>query len=95
MLRIADNLQVTNKHIFDALEKQDPGPLNREPEKRMNFLVESVQNVTQPPIVLDTANPYGMWMGSSDLLIHIIVITNGAFTGFFDGEQRMIGGGQQ
>jgi 5-methyltetrahydrofolate corrinoid/iron sulfur protein methyltransferase len=27
MLRIADNLQITNKHISGAVEKQDPGPI--------------------------------------------------------------------
>jgi len=106
MLRIADNLQITNERISGAVEKREPGPiqdlvrlmekfgaqaidinpgpLKREPEKRMTFLVESVQNVTQLPIVLDTANPCGIWMGSSYLLIHITIITDGAFAGFFD-----------
>ncbi|MBC2716403.1 MAG: dihydropteroate synthase [Desulfobacteraceae bacterium] len=34
----------------------NPGPLTRNPEKKMTFLVETVQSVTQLPLLLDTAN---------------------------------------
>lgn len=87
MLRIADNLQITNRNISEALERMDPapiqklvrlmekngaqaidinpGPLKREPARKMTFLVEAVQEVTNLPLVLDTANPIAMEAGLS------------------------------
>jgi 5-methyltetrahydrofolate corrinoid/iron sulfur protein methyltransferase len=34
----------------------NPGPLTRDPEKKMTFLVEAVQSVTRLPLLLDTSN---------------------------------------
>jgi 5-methyltetrahydrofolate corrinoid/iron sulfur protein methyltransferase len=39
------------------------GPLSREPETRMRFLVESVQASVDLPLVLDTTNPRAMAAG--------------------------------
>jgi len=39
------------------------GPLSREPEKRMTFLVEAVQDVSDLPVLIDTANPKAMKAG--------------------------------
>lgn len=39
------------------------GPLTRDPEKKMTFLVEAVQSVTQLPLLLDTANPRALAAG--------------------------------
>jgi 5-methyltetrahydrofolate corrinoid/iron sulfur protein methyltransferase len=39
------------------------GPLNRDPEKKMAFLVEAVQAVSSLPILIDTANPRAMEAG--------------------------------
>ncbi|MGE0084646.1 MAG: dihydropteroate synthase [Desulfococcaceae bacterium] len=41
------------------------GPLSRDPEKKMAFLVETVQEVTDLPLILDTANPRAMESGLS------------------------------
>lgn len=87
MLRIADNLQITNNSISEAVARMDPapiqelarlaekngaqaidinsGPLNREPARKMKFIVEAVQEVTNLPLVLDTANPAAMEAGLS------------------------------
>jgi len=87
MLRIADNLQITNRSISEAVGQLDPipiqdmvrlmeengaqaidinpGPLRREPARKMKFLVETVQAVTRLPLVLDTANPIAMKAGLS------------------------------
>jgi 5-methyltetrahydrofolate corrinoid/iron sulfur protein methyltransferase len=35
----------------------NPGPLKSDPEKKMEFLVNSIQEVTDIPIILDTTNP--------------------------------------
>ena len=43
----------------------NPGPLKREPASKMKFMVETVQDVTQLPLVLDTANPIAMEAGLS------------------------------
>ena len=78
MIIVADNIQITNELIIDALETRNPypiqklvkqcvnaganaldinpGPLLRDPEKEMTFLVEAVQEVSDLPIVLDTSN---------------------------------------
>jgi len=39
------------------------GPLVREPEKKMAFLVAAVQSVTDLPVLLDTTNPRAMEAG--------------------------------
>ncbi len=39
------------------------GPLVREPEKKMTFLVETVQAVSDLPVLIDTANPKAMEAG--------------------------------
>jgi 5-methyltetrahydrofolate corrinoid/iron sulfur protein methyltransferase len=39
------------------------GPLNRDPEKKMAFLVEAVQAVSGLPILLDTTNPKALEAG--------------------------------
>ena len=39
------------------------GPLSRDPEKKMAFLVETVQSVTDLPVFIDTANPKAMEAG--------------------------------
>ena len=39
------------------------GPLSREPEKQMTFLVEAIQAVSDLPILIDTANPRAMTAG--------------------------------
>ncbi len=39
------------------------GPLTKNPEKQMEFLVETVQSVTDLPIIIDTANPKAIKAG--------------------------------
>ena len=39
------------------------GPLQRRPLEKMTFLVETVQSVTDLPLVLDTVNPEAMQAG--------------------------------
>ncbi|GBC64033.1 dihydropteroate synthase [Desulfonema ishimotonii] len=39
------------------------GPLSRDPEKKMAFLVEAVQAVTNLPLLLDTTNPKALEAG--------------------------------
>lgn len=39
------------------------GPLSRDPEKKMTFLVETVQGAVDLPLVLDTTNPVAMAAG--------------------------------
>lgn len=39
------------------------GPLNRDPEKKMSFLVEAVQDASGLPIILDTTNPKALEAG--------------------------------
>ncbi len=85
MLLAADNLQITDKTIEQALKKMDPGPvqemvvtcekagadiidintgpLGRDAEKKMAFFVEAVQDVTDLPVFIDTANPSAMEAG--------------------------------
>ncbi len=41
----------------------NPGPLTRNPEEIMVFLVETVQSVTDKPLLLDTANPRALAAG--------------------------------
>ena len=46
----------------DALDL-NPGPLTKEPEKKMTFLVETVQEISDLPVFVDTANPTAMEAG--------------------------------
>ena len=41
----------------------NPGPLTREPEEKMVFLVETVQSMTDKPLLLDTTNPRALAAG--------------------------------
>ena len=41
----------------------NPGPLAREPEEKMTFLVETVQSLTDKPLLLDTTNPRALGAG--------------------------------
>jgi 5-methyltetrahydrofolate corrinoid/iron sulfur protein methyltransferase len=41
----------------------NPGPLTRDPEEKMIFLVETVQSVTDKPLLLDTTNPRALAAG--------------------------------
>jgi len=41
----------------------NPGPLPREAEKKMRFLVNAVQEVTDSPLLLDTTNPDALEAG--------------------------------
>lgn len=85
MIRVADNLTITNKAIGTALEKMDrgpikkmvvdcelagaqaidinTGPLGRNAESKMAFMVNTVEAVTNLPILIDTANPVAMNAG--------------------------------
>lgn len=85
MILIADNMQITNRVVADALKEMRPepiqelakaceaagadildinsGPLSRDPESKMRFLVESVQEVSDLPLLIDTANPKAMAAG--------------------------------
>lgn len=39
------------------------GPLSRDPESKMTFMVQTVQNATQLPLLLDTVNPKAIEAG--------------------------------
>ena len=82
---IADNLQIMNPRVADALARRDPasihdiiraclsngadaidlnpGPLKREAADRMRFLVETVQEYCDLPLLIDTADPSAMEAG--------------------------------
>lgn len=82
---IADNLQIMNPRVADALARRhpapihdivrtcmdnsadgidlNPGPLKREAEDRMRFLVETVQEYCDLPLLIDTADPSAMEAG--------------------------------
>lgn len=85
MIIVADNIQITNDTIDNAIKIMDPtpiqgmvvkcekagagaidinsGPLGRDAEKKISFLVEAVQAATDLPILIDTANPVAMEAG--------------------------------
>lgn len=85
MLIVADNIQITNRLIQEALDKMDagpisalakkcedagadaidinPGPLTRQGEDKMAFLVETIQDAVGVPLLLDTSNPSAMKAG--------------------------------
>ncbi len=48
----------------------NPGPLTRDPEKKMTFLVEAVQSVSRLPLLLDTSNPKAMEAGLMAAINH-------------------------
>jgi len=75
---VADNIQITNAKISEAIESKNPGPitemvtsclkagadaldintgpLSKNPEEKMSFIVEAVRERTDAPILLDTSN---------------------------------------
>ena len=85
MIIVADNIQITNQAIGDAVAAEDPftiqelvrqckdcgaqlldinsGPLLRDPERKMTFLVEAVQDACDLPIILDSSNPKAIEAG--------------------------------
>jgi 5-methyltetrahydrofolate corrinoid/iron sulfur protein methyltransferase len=85
MILIADNLQITQLSVENAITNLNPqpirelmlacqeagahmidinaGPLPRDGDKKMAFLVNTVQEVCDLPIVLDTANPTAIEAG--------------------------------
>ena len=87
MIRVADNLTITNKTIETALTEMNPdpiqqmvatcekagaqaidintGPLGRNPDDKMTFIVNIVEETTDLPILIDTANPSAMKAGLS------------------------------
>ena len=82
---IADNIQLTDERISEALSAMDPsliqdlakravqagadaidinpGPLTRDGEEKMAFMVETVQKACNLPLCLDTVNPSAMRAG--------------------------------
>jgi len=85
MIIVADNLQIVNPVVAEAVSRLDaapirnlvrrcqkagaqaidinPGPLSRMPEKYFAFLVETVQDTTSLPLLLDTTNPDALEAG--------------------------------
>ena len=85
LIIIADNLQITNKTIENAISNHDPvpiitmtkqceaagakgidinsGPLFRNPEKSMAFLVNTIQKVSDLPVIIDTTNSEAIYAG--------------------------------
>lgn len=53
----------------------NPGPLTRDPEEIMTFLVETVQSMTDVPLLLDTTNPRALSAGLA--VVRNPVIING------------------
>lgn len=73
---VARAVEDMNPEPIQALVKQcigagaqmldiNSGPLTREPERKMSFLVETVQSVTDLPVLLDTTNPKALAAGLS------------------------------
>lgn len=82
---IADNIQITDERIAEAISAMapspvqdlakraaqagadaidiNPGPLTRDGEEKMAFMVETVQKVCSLPLCLDTVNPWAMRAG--------------------------------
>ncbi len=59
------------------------GPLSRNPEEKMTFLVEAVQSATTLPLILDTSNPKAMEAG-------LIACRNKAIINGFSPEPRKL-----
>jgi len=57
--------EMTKRCVAAGAEAIDinSGPLNRDPEKKMEFLVESIQDVTELPLLIDTTNPKALEAG--------------------------------
>lgn len=51
----------------------NPGPLSRNPEEKMEFLVHAVQSATALPILLDTTNPRALEAGLSQSKNPVII----------------------
>ena len=51
--------QLTGADVIDV----NTGPLTSHPEEKMEFLVQSIQEVTELPIILDTTNPRAIRAG--------------------------------
>jgi 5-methyltetrahydrofolate corrinoid/iron sulfur protein methyltransferase len=51
----------------------NPGPLTKDPEEKMTFLVATVQSVTGLPILLDTTNPKALEAGLRVSLNPVII----------------------
>jgi len=85
MIFVADNLQIMNPAIRDAVKNHDPepirnmarccieagaqaidinpGPLSKNPEEKMTFLINTVTAFTSMPLFLDTTNPVALEAG--------------------------------
>ena len=85
MIIVADNLNVVNPVVADAIARMDAapledlvlrcraagaqaidinsGPLSKDPAKRFSFLIETVQECTSLPLLLDTTNPVALEAG--------------------------------
>lgn len=85
MIIVADNLQIVNPVVAEAVSRLDAepirnlalgcqqsgaqaidinsGPLPKMPEKYFSFLVETVQDTTSLPLLLDTTNPDALEAG--------------------------------
>lgn len=49
------------------------GPLTRDPESKMTFMVQTVQNVTRLPLLLDTVNPRAITAGANAAVNPVII----------------------
>lgn len=85
LTRVADNIQITNPKVREAVEERNPGPitemvtscleagaealdintgpLSKNPEEKMSFIVDVVREMTDVPLLLDTSNPKAMEAG--------------------------------
>ena len=85
LILAADNLQITNSYIAQAIQNTDPEPivemvlncensgaeiidinsghLSRDAELKMTFLVNTVQETSELPVIIDTANPVAIEAG--------------------------------
>lgn len=61
IVKMVRRLVKNGAHAIDI----NTGPLNRDPEGKMTFMVRTVQDVTQLPLVLDTVNPKAVAAGVS------------------------------
>lgn len=59
---IVDQVRACERVGADMMDI-NTGPLSRNPEKGMRFFVETVQNATDLPLMIDTANPLAMEAG--------------------------------
>ena len=75
--RIGPIQEMVSRCIEAGAEAIDinPGPLPKEAEKKMRFLVNAVQEVTERPLLLDTTNPEALEAGLK--ICKNLVIING------------------